>query len=226
MAARPSKTIPTFEEALQAVQTILAYIGDDASRAGLAGTPGRVLKAWRDDWGRGYQPFDADQTLTLFETEMEELDTLNLTMNLSQPISFPPRSRLVGWPSKRHNQMIVVKDITMFSTCEHHMAPFWGVAHIGYMPSMLGLVGLSKLARIVDHFSRRLQTQERITEEVADCLANHLSANIAVMIEARHMCMISRGVNQPKSTTITTALRGKFLAKETVRQEFLATVRA
>jgi GTP cyclohydrolase I len=125
----------------------------------------------------------------------------------------------------RYNQMVVVKDITLYSHCEHHMTPFFGSAHIAYVPGKAGLVGLSKLARVVDIFARRLQTQERITTQIADCLSMELSDHIGVLIEAQHMCMISRGVQQPHSTTITTALRGDFFHDQATRAEFLQAVR-
>ena len=101
------------------------------------------------------------------------------------------------------------------------MTPFWGTATIAYLPSRRGVIGLSKLARVVDHFARRLQVQERLTVQVADALAAHLSPHAGVMLNCHHMCMISRGITQPNVTTQTTALRGVFMDDPAVRTEFL-----
>ena len=110
-----------------------------------------------------------------------------------------------------HEELIIVRDIEIFSTCEHHLLPFHGVAHVGYIPSPDGTVtGLSKLARLVDVFARRPQVQERITTQVADALVEHLGVQgVIVVIEAEHLCMSMRGVHKPGSRTITSAVRGQ-----------------
>ena len=110
-----------------------------------------------------------------------------------------------------HEELVLVKNIELISTCEHHLLPFLGVAHIGYIPSQDGKVtGLSKLARLVDLFSKRPQVQERLTTQVADALVKHLSARgVIVVIEAEHMCMTARGVKKPGSRTVTSAVRGQ-----------------
>ena len=110
-----------------------------------------------------------------------------------------------------HDELIIVRDIEIYSTCEHHLLPFHGVAHVGYIPSPDGTVtGLSKLARLVDVFARRPQVQERITTQVADALVDHLGAQgVIVVIEAEHLCMSMRGVHKPGSRTITSAVRGQ-----------------
>lgn len=109
-----------------------------------------------------------------------------------------------------HNELITVRDIAMCSMCEHHLLPFFGTAHVGYIPGDNGRVtGLSKLARLVDGYSRRPQVQERLTSEIADALVEKLhAAGVIVVIEAEHMCMSMRGVRKPGSTTITSAVRG------------------
>ncbi|AQX16344.1 GTP cyclohydrolase I FolE [Tessaracoccus lapidicaptus] len=109
-----------------------------------------------------------------------------------------------------HDEMVLVKDIELVSTCEHHMLPFTGVAHVGYIPSESGRVtGLSKLARLVDIFARRLQVQERLTTQIADALVEHLDARgVIVVVEAEHTCMTMRGVRKPGSRTVTSAVRG------------------
>lgn len=126
--------------------------------------------------------------------------------------------------SGKYDQMIVLKDIEMFSTCEHHMLMFYGKAHIAYLPNG-HVVGLSKLARLVECFSRRLQIQERLTQQIADAIMQHTGATGAgVMIEAKHMCMVARGVNKQNSVMITSALRGSFMEPR-VKDEFLGLVR-
>ncbi len=110
-----------------------------------------------------------------------------------------------------HDEMIIVRDIEVYSTCEHHLLPFHGVAHVGYIPATDGRVtGLSKLARLVDLYARRPQVQERITTQVADALVEHLQARgVIVVVEAEHLCMSMRGVHRPGSRTITSAVRGQ-----------------
>lgn len=116
-----------------------------------------------------------------------------------------------------HDELVLVKDIEMASTCEHHLLPFTGVAHIGYIPAKNGRVaGLSKLARLVDIYARRPQVQERLTVQIADALVAHLQARgVIVVIEAEHMCMTVRGVRKPGSRTITSAVRGALRRPET-----------
>ncbi len=109
-----------------------------------------------------------------------------------------------------HDEMVLVRDIEVFSLCEHHLLPFHGVAHVGYIPARGGLVtGLSKLARLVDCYAKRLQVQERLTAQVADALVKHLQARgVIVVVEAEHLCMSMRGVKKPGSRTTTSAVRG------------------
>jgi GTP cyclohydrolase I len=119
-----------------------------------------------------------------------------------------------------YNEMVIVKDIELYSLCEHHMLPFFGKAHIAYIPNGQ-IVGLSKLPKIVDVFSRRLQVQERLTEQILDCINDTLKPQgVAVVIEASHMCMMMRGVQKQNSVTTTSGFRGAFKNIET-RTEFL-----
>ncbi len=120
-----------------------------------------------------------------------------------------------------HNSMIMVRDIELYSLCEHHMLPFFGKAHIAYIPDGK-IVGLSKLPRVVDVFARRLQVQERLTEEIAGAIQKTLSPlGVGVVIEAYHLCMMMRGVEKQNSKTITSAVRGVFRSDARTREEFL-----
>src|SRR5690242_369643 len=120
-----------------------------------------------------------------------------------------------------HDNMIMVRDIELYSLCEHHMLPFFGKAHVAYIPNGR-IVGLSKIPRIVDVFARRLQVQERLTEEIAEGLCRVLSpSGVGVVIEAYHLCMMMRGVQKQNSKTITSALRGVFREDPKTRDEFL-----
>lgn len=122
-----------------------------------------------------------------------------------------------------YNEMVLVKDIELYSLCEHHMLPFFGKAHIAYIPNG-HIVGLSKLPRIVDVFARRLQVQERLTHQILDAIQNTLNPlGAAIVIEASHMCMMMRGVQKQNSMTTTSAFTGQFLNAET-RTEFLSLI--
>ena len=122
-----------------------------------------------------------------------------------------------------YNDMVVVKNIELYSLCEHHMLPFFGKAHIAYIPNG-HIVGLSKLPRVVDVFARRLQVQERLTHDILECINDTLKPKgVAVVIEASHMCMMMRGVQKQSSTTTTSGFRGQFEAQET-RNEFLKLI--
>ncbi len=126
---------------------------------------------------------------------------------------------------ENYNEMVIVKDIELYSLCEHHMLPFFGKAHLAYIPNG-HIVGLSKLPRIVDIFSRRLQVQERLTEQILDCINSTLNPKgVAVVIEASHMCMMMRGVQKQNSTTTTSGFRGAFRGTDT-RNEFLNLVKS
>jgi GTP cyclohydrolase I len=120
-----------------------------------------------------------------------------------------------------YRQMVLVKDIDLYSMCEHHMLPFFGKAHIAYIPNGY-ITGLSKIARVVEAFSRRLQVQERLTTQIRDCLQDCLNPmGVAVVIEAQHMCMQIRGVQKQNSVTTTSAFTGIFLEKLNTREEFI-----
>jgi GTP cyclohydrolase I len=120
-----------------------------------------------------------------------------------------------------YKQMVIVKDIDLYSMCEHHMLPFYGKAHVAYIPNEY-ITGLSKIARVVEAFSRRLQVQERLTMQIRDCLQDCLKPlGVAVVIEAQHMCMQIRGIQKQNSVTTTSAFTGIFLEKLNTREEFI-----
>ena len=128
--------------------------------------------------------------------------------------------------SEQHQNMVMVRDIELYSLCEHHMLPFFGRAHVAYIPDGR-IVGLSKLPRLVDVFARRLQVQERLTEQIADAIDDVLAPlGVGVVIEAYHLCMMMRGVEKQNSRTITSALRGVFRDDARTREEFLALAHA
>ncbi|HPA86390.1 MAG TPA: GTP cyclohydrolase I FolE [Bacteroidales bacterium] len=122
---------------------------------------------------------------------------------------------------EEYKQMVIVKDIELYSMCEHHMLPFFGKAHVAYIPNGY-ITGLSKIARVVEAFARRLQVQERLTVQIRDCLQDCLSPlGVAVVIEAQHMCMQIRGVQKQHSVTTTSAFTGVFLDQLNTREEFV-----
>ena len=167
------------EKAEEAVRTIIQWIGEDPKREGLASTPKRVIKAFKE-YFKGYKE-NPDQYLSKTFTEVEGYD-----------------------------DMVIEKNISIQSHCEHHMAPITGVAHVAYIPSSK-VVGLSKLARVVEVFAKRLQTQERLTMQIAKTIMDVLQPRgVAVTIDAAHQCMTTRGVKKEKTTTITNYFLGAF----------------
>ena len=122
---------------------------------------------------------------------------------------------------ENHDEMVIVKDIELYSVCEHHLAPFHGVAHVGYVPNTSGeITGLSKLARLVDLYARRPQVQERLTSQVADALVERLKPRGAIVVmECEHLCMSMRGVRKPGTTTVTSAVHGLFRTDPSTRAE-------
>jgi GTP cyclohydrolase I len=120
--------------------------------------------------------------------------------------------------------IVIVKDIELYSLCEHHLLPFYGRCHIGYIPNGK-VLGVSKFARIIDHFSRRLQIQENLTEQVATCIMQTLKTeSVAVIVEAKHLCMMMRGVEKQNSTMTTSVLRGSFYDEDNTRAEFFSLI--
>lgn len=182
-------------DALDACRLLLKYRGEDPTREGLLETPKRYLAAWRDFWGKGYSQ-KPKAVMKVFTDGANDYD-----------------------------EMVLVKGIKIYSHCEHHEAPIIGVAHIAYIPDGR-IIGLSKLARLADVFARRLQVQERLTTQIANALMEELEPlGVAVVIEAEHLCMSSRGVEKQDSTTVTSKMTGVFMEDRGTRDEFMRLIR-
>ncbi len=180
------------------VRQVLLRLGEDPGREGLQRTPLRVAKA-------------LDFLTSGYETTVEAV--LNEAL-------FDD-----GCVDNACDEMVVVKDIEFYSMCEHHMLPFFGRAAIGYLPNGK-IIGLSKIARVVDVFARRLQVQERLTNQVADALMEALHPlGLGVVVEASHLCMMMRGVQKQNSQTVTSAMRGSFRTAPQSRAEFMELIR-
>ncbi|MHA5283800.1 GTP cyclohydrolase I FolE [Corynebacterium sp. CQ3829_602738] len=138
-----------------------------------------------------------------------------------------PKVHLEKSFSENHRELVLVRDIPIYSTCEHHLVPFYGVAHIGYIPGPEGKVtGLSKLARVADMYAKRPQVQERLTAQIADAIVDKLNASaVIVVIECEHLCMAMRGIRKPGATTTTSAVRGGFQNNAASRAEVLSLIR-
>jgi GTP cyclohydrolase I len=136
------------------------------------------------------------------------------------------KSELVVGFEVGHREMVILRDIPFYSMCEHHLLPFYGVAHVGYIPNDDGrVVGVSKLARVVEIYAKRLQLQERMTSQIADVIMEVLQPDgVAVVIQAEHLCMIMRGIKKPGTNVITSATRGVFRSRSATRAEFLSLV--
>ncbi|MEK7528624.1 MAG: GTP cyclohydrolase I FolE [Patescibacteria group bacterium] len=135
-----------------------------------------------------------------------------------------PKNVVTTFDGEAYDEMIVVRDIEFYSTCEHHLLPFFGKAHIGYLPDGK-ILGLSKIPRIVEIFSRRLQNQERLTSQIADALTELINPKgVGVVLEARHLCMMARGVEKQGSQVLTSAMRGPFKKNDNTRAEFLRLI--
>ncbi len=175
-----------------AIRTLLSEVGEDPSREGLAGTPGRVRRMY-GELAAGYRT-DPDELINdaIFEVAYDE--------------------------------MVVVRDIEFFSLCEHHLLPFHGRVHVGYLPRGR-VIGLSKIPRIVDMYAHRLQVQERMTVQIADLLMERLDPKgVGCVVEATHLCTAMRGVKKHGATMVTSSMLGRFRADEKTRGEFLAFI--
>ena len=175
----------------EAVKTIIEAVGDDPNREGVKDTPKRVVKSWGELFA-GYRQDPKDILSVTFEDGMEKVD-----------------------------QLVICSNIEFYSTCEHHMLPIIGHAHVGYIADKK-VVGLSKLARLVEIFARRLSIQEKMTFQIANALEEHLGAKgVGVVVTAKHFCMCARGVGKQSSWMTTSAMLGALRDKPEARAEFL-----
>ncbi len=141
-------------------------------------------------------------------------------------LTYDPKDDLNVFFNENHDEMVLVKDIPIYSTCEHHFLPFYGVAHVAYIPRQGKITGLSKLARVVEGFAKRPQLQERMTSQVADTIMEALDPlGVIVVVEAEHMCMTMRGIKKAGSKTLTSAVRGVFKTNEATRAEAFSLIR-
>ena len=143
-------------------------------------------------------------------------------------LNIDPREELKVGFEVGHREMIILKDIPFYSMCEHHLLPFYGLAHIGYVPNADGrVVGISKLARVVEIIAKRPQLQERMTTQIADAINDALKPEgVAVVVQAEHLCMIMRGIKKPGSNVVTSAIRGLFQRKAASRAEFFSLIQS
>ncbi len=184
---------PSREQALDAVETLIRWAGDDPTREGLAGTPERVVSSF-EEFFEGYTVDPRE----ILERTFEEVEG--------------------------YDEMVLLRDIRFESHCEHHMAPIIGVAHVAYMPDNR-VVGISKLARLVEAYARRLQIQEKMTAQIANTIDEVLNPKgVAVVIEATHHCMTTRGVHKPGTSMVTSRMLGMFRPNASTRREFLSLV--
>jgi len=137
-----------------------------------------------------------------------------------------PKEELTVGFELGHREMVILRDIPFYSMCEHHLLPFYGVAHIGYIPNTEGrIIGISKLARVVEIIARRPQLQERMTTQIADAIADAIKPDgVAVVIQAEHLCMVMRGIKKPGSSVVTSAVRGGFKRRAISRAEFFSLI--
>ncbi|MFC1957849.1 GTP cyclohydrolase I FolE [Chloroflexota bacterium] len=149
-------------------------------------------------------------------------------VELFMGLNLDPKDELTIGFEEGHREMVILKDIPFYSMCEHHLLPFYGVAHIGYIPNHNGrVVGASKLARVVEIIARRPQLQERMTYQIADAIADGIKPDgVGVVIQAEHLCMVMRGIKKPGSNIITSAVRGTFRNKPTTRAEFISLLQS
>ncbi len=188
-----SNTKPSRDEALQAVRTLLRWVGDNPDREGLLETPKRVIGAYAEF----FQGYDEDPKKVLAKT-FDEVSG--------------------------YDEIVLLKNMRLESHCEHHMVPIIGKAHVAYLPNKR-VVGISKIARLVDVFAKRLQTQETLTAQIANTLNEVLDPKgVAVIIDAKHQCMTTRGVHKTETSTITSSMLGIFRSDPRTRSELMELI--
>lgn len=188
-----SYPVPSQEEAMKAVKTLIAWAGDNPNREGLIDTPKRVVNAY-NEFFEGYD-ICPDEILSRTFEEVEGYD-----------------------------EMVIIKNVRLESHCEHHMVPILGKAHVAYIPDKR-VVGISKLARVLDVYAKRLQTQETMTAQIADTIERVLRPKgVAVVVDAAHQCMTTRGVHKTETSTVTSRMLGLFREDQRTRAEFMTLI--
>ena len=186
-----------YPNAMNHIKEVLRLVGDNPDREGLLDTPYRVVKSWEELYS-GY----SEDAKKILGSAIFKDDIGNLT-----------------------DEIVMVRNIHFYSTCEHHMIPFYGICHIGYLPNKQ-VVGVSKIVRLVEVFARRLQIQEKLSSQIADALMGELKPQgVGVVIHAQHLCMTARGVKNHTAEMGTSAMRGKFKTQPQTRSEFLALIK-
>ncbi len=193
-SSRAAVERPSHDEAMDAVETLIRWAGDDPGREGLRATPERVVRSY-EQFFEGY----SIDPVELLQRTFEEVDG--------------------------YDEIVLLRDIRFESHCEHHIMPIIGKVHVAYLPDKR-VIGISKLARVVDAYARRLQIQEKMTAQIANSIDQVLEPQgVAVVIEAVHQCMTTRGIHKPGSTMITSRMLGQFRSDHRTRREFLALIR-
>ena len=193
VALDQAATKPSRDEAEEAVRTLIRWAGDDPTREGLRGTPGRFARAW-EEFFAGYQ----EDPVEVLQRTFQE--------------------------TGGYDEMVVLRDIQFFSHCEHHIVPIIGKVHVAYLPSNR-VVGISKLARVVEIFARRMQIQEKLTAEIATAIDQVMEPKgVGVVVEAQHQCMTTRGVQKTEVSMVTSHMLGAFRDDSKTRREFLSLI--
>lgn len=209
----------------QAVREILLALGEDLDREGVRATPARVARAYRELFA-GLWEDPGEVLATTFDVGLDGAShhaaDHGAGHSADQKVDHDVGTG--AGHGEGHDGLVLVRDIPLMSTCEHHLLPFTGIAHVGYLPGSDGrITGLSKLARLVDVYARRPQVQERLTAQVADALVDGLKPlGAIVVIECEHLCMSMRGVRKPGAKTITSAVRGALLDNAATRAEAMS----
>ncbi|MBM4104558.1 MAG: GTP cyclohydrolase I FolE [Planctomycetes bacterium] len=244
MATNQKKQV-NFERIEKAVLEILEAVGEDPRREGLCGTPRRVARMYAELLA-GMRHDPAEHLKSIFHEKYDEIVLLRdipfysicehhlmpfigkahvaylMYAELLAGMRHDPVEHLKSIFHEKYDEIVLLRDIPFYSICEHHLMPFIGKAHVAYLPAGQ-VLGVSKLARVVDSFARRLQLQERLTEQIADFLMKNLKPQgVTVVLEASHSCMTIRGIQKPGAVMVTSALRGIFKSDPRSRSEVMA----
>ena len=207
-----AKSLPTYYASKEKQREWIEYFWERGEEGGFEENIARILQAIGEDTNRQ----------GLINTPERYVKTIKY---LTKGYKEKPEDILTVFDSESYDQIVLLKDIEIYSLCEHHLLPFWGQAHVAYIPDKK-LIGISKLARLVDIYARRLQIQERIGDQVTNDLMNYLQPiGAACIIEASHLCMRMRGIQKQNSVMVTSSLKGAFLKKQSAREELMRLIK-